>query len=358
MINTLYEAFQHWSKKGSVYILSDLHLDDKDSLLMDPDWIPPEEQIWIINNIVTGNDTFICLGDVGSPEYARQIRASHKVLLLGNHDRRKEYRDVFDEIYEGPLFISEKILLSHEPVYGLSWCLNIHGHDHNGMEKYADGCNHLNLAANVCGYTPVSLGKLIKEGVLSDIDSIHRETIDRAAKRKRDSRDKKEVLSVIEHYKEALALLDAYDHQNMARPKGSAATYMLTYEECRSVIDSMRFGNESELFGREKDDSFKGSIGNIYQSFDGDEIYPTVQEKAANFLYFVTKNHSFVDGNKRIAATMFLYFLDKNGMLFDADDNKLLEDYTLVALTIMIAESKPEEKEMMISVVMNCMKYK
>ena len=95
---------------------------------------------------------------------------------------------------------------------------------------------------------------------------------------------------------------------------------------------------------------------NIYQFFDGEEIYPTMQEKAANLLYFVTKNHSFVDGNKRIAATMFLYFLDRNGMLFDADGNKLLEDYTLVALTIMIAESRREEKEMMISVVMNCMK--
>lgn len=85
---------------------------------------------------------------------------------------------------EGPLFISEKILLSHEPVYGLSWCLNIHGHDHNGIEPYAEGCKHLNLAANVCGYTPVSLGQLIKEGILSDISSIHRQTIDRAASRK------------------------------------------------------------------------------------------------------------------------------------------------------------------------------
>ena len=151
MIKTLYEIFQHWSAKGSVYLLSDLHLDDDDCLLMDPDWIPPEEQIWIINNKVTRNDTFICLGDVGSSDYAAQIKAGHKVLLLGNHDRRKDYKDIFDEIYEGPLFISEKILLSHEPVYGLPWCLNIHGHDHNGIEPYADGCKHLNLAANVCG---------------------------------------------------------------------------------------------------------------------------------------------------------------------------------------------------------------
>ena len=184
MIKTLYEIFQHWSAKGSVYLLSDLHLDDDDCLLMDPDWIPPEEQIWIINNKVTRNDTFICLGDVGSSYYAAQIKAGHKVLLLGNHDRRKDYKDIFDEIYEGPLFISEKILLSHEPVYGLPWCLNIHGHDHNGIEPYAEGCKHLNLAANVCGYTPVSLGLLIKGGILADISSIHRQTIDRAAERK------------------------------------------------------------------------------------------------------------------------------------------------------------------------------
>ena len=111
---------------------------------------------------------------------------------------------------------------------------------------------------------------------------------------------------------------------------------------------------ESDLFGREKDDSFKGSIGNIYQSFDSKDVYESLEEKAANLLYFVTKNHSFYDGNKRIAATMFLYFLDKNMALF-YEGKKRIEDATLVALTIMIAESQPEEKEMMISLVMNCM---
>ena len=120
------------------------------------------------------------------------------------------------------------------------------------------------------------------------------------------------------------------------------------------VIQSMRFGDESDLFGKEKDDSFKGSIGNIYQSFGAREIYESLEEKAANLLYFITKNHSFFDGNKRIAATMFLYFLDKNKALF-IDGQKKIEDAALVALTIMIAESRPEEKEMMISVVMNCM---
>lgn len=169
------------------------------------------------------------------------------------------------------------------------------------------------------------------------------------------SLDSKQVYSVIERYSAALDLLDAYDHQTMSRPKGNEATYILTYEECRAVIESMRFGAESDLFGKEKDDSFKGSIGNIYQSFAGQEIYESLEEKAANLLYLVTKNHSFFDGNKRIAATMFLYFLDKNGALFDGE-RKRIDDYALVALTIMIAESRPEEKEMMISVVMNCMR--
>ena len=176
----------------------------------------------------------------------------------------------------------------------------------------------------------------------------------RLMKRTQDSLDSRQVLSVIERYSTALNLLDAYDHQSLQRPTGTNAAYVLSYEECRSVIDRMRFGDESELFGKEKDDSFKGSIGNIYQSFGGQEIYPTLEEKAANLLYFVTKNHSFFDGNKRIAATIFLYFLDCNGILYDEQGNKLLDDHTLVALTIMIAESCPEEKEMMISVIMNC----
>lgn len=168
------------------------------------------------------------------------------------------------------------------------------------------------------------------------------------------SLDTKQVLTVVERYSHALDLLDAYDHQNMKRPDGTKATYVLTYEECRKVIDEMKFGDTSTLFGNEKDDSFKGSIGAVYQCFGGAELYPTLEEKAANLLYFVTKNHSFSDGNKRIAATMFLYFLDKNNALF-RDDKKLIDDHTLVALTIMIAQSNPKEKEMMISVIMNCM---
>ena len=177
----------------------------------------------------------------------------------------------------------------------------------------------------------------------------------RVIKRVENSLDTKQVLTVVEKYSQALELLDAYDHQNMSRPTGNKATYVLTYEECRDVINSMKFGDSSSLFGNEKDDSFKGSIGAIYQSFSGEDVYPTLEEKAANLLYFITKNHSFSDGNKRIAATMFLYFLDKNEALFK-NGEKLIDDHTLVALTIMIAESNPEEKEMMVSVIMNCIK--
>ena len=184
MIPTLYEVFRHWSDGGSVYILSDLHFDDSDCKLMDPDWISPEEQIAIINKTVSKGDTFVCLGDVGNSKYIPMINARKKILLLGNHDAKGAYKDLFDEVYTGPLFIADKILLSHEPVYGLPWCLNIHGHDHNNMESYRDDCKHINLAANVCGYTPVNLGNLIKGGILSDIESIHRKTIDRQIEKK------------------------------------------------------------------------------------------------------------------------------------------------------------------------------
>lgn len=173
-------------------------------------------------------------------------------------------------------------------------------------------------------------------------------------KRLQNNLDAEQVLSVVERYSQALSLLDAYDHQNMSRPKGNKATYVLTYEECRKLIDSMGFGESSSLFGKEKDDSFRSSIGAIYQTYANEDLYPTLEEKAANLLYFVTKNHSFFDGNKRIAAAVFLYFLDKNGALF-RDGEKSIDDHTLVALTIMVAESNPEEKEMMISVIMNCL---
>lgn len=176
----------------------------------------------------------------------------------------------------------------------------------------------------------------------------------RVMKRAQNELNTSQVLSVVERYSKALDLLDAYDHQTLSRPKGNHASYILTYEECRALIDDMRFKCESALFGNEKDASFKGSIAAIYQSFAGEELYPSLEEKASNLLYFVTKNHSFSDGNKRIAAAVFLYFLDKNDALFD-EERKRIDDSTLVALTIMIAESEPREKEIMVSVVMNCL---
>ena len=179
----------------------------------------------------------------------------------------------------------------------------------------------------------------------------------RIMKRAENKLDAKQVLSVIEKFNTALDLLDASDHQTMHKPKGSKAMYVLSYDECRKVINEMKFASDSPLFGNEKDDSFKGSIANIYQEIGGVEIYPSLEEKAANLLYFITKNHSFSDGNKRIAAAMFLYFLDKNNALFldEAKTEKAIADQTLAALTIMIAESQPAEKEMMINVIMNCM---
>jgi len=185
MIPTLYEAFRHWSEGGSVYIISDLHFEGEHCKEMNPNWPKPEEQLEIIHQIVKKNDTFICLGDVGKADYLKQIKAKKKILILGNHDARGAYKEYFDEIYTGPLFIAEKILLSHEPIVGLPWCLNIHGHDHNRKVIFSDDCKHINLASDVCEFTPINLGKIVKEGILADIPSIHRITIDNAIERKK-----------------------------------------------------------------------------------------------------------------------------------------------------------------------------
>lgn len=163
------------------------------------------------------------------------------------------------------------------------------------------------------------------------------------------------LLKVVTDYSYALDILDRYDHQQLTL-EGTAdqQLFTATYEEAMRAIRDLkdRFGGSS-LFGNEKDSSFKGSIGTIYQSFGGVEFYPTIEEKAANLLYFVVKNHSFSDGNKRIAAYLFVWFLEKNGILYREDGSKRIADNALVALTLMIAESKPEEKDMMVKVVVN-----
>lgn len=171
-------------------------------------------------------------------------------------------------------------------------------------------------------------------------------------KRTENRLDAAQVLSVVERYTNALELLDAYDHQRIGKPEGIQGDTPLTYEECRAFIDGLKFGHESNLFGNEKDDSFRGSLGAIHQTFDGVAVYPSIEEKAAHLLYFVVKNHSFTDGNKRIGAALFLYYLDKNRMLLTSDGQKRMADHTLVALTVMIAESRPAERELMINLVM------
>ena len=164
-----------------------------------------------------------------------------------------------------------------------------------------------------------------------------------------------DLLDVVVDYTYALDTLDNYDYERLTIDQTTkVAAFHATYENAMEQIQRLRdkFG-ASVLFGNEKDDSFKSSIGQIYQTFDGDELYPSVEEKAAMLLYLVTKNHSFSDGNKRIAATLFLWFLNNNKILYNSDGSKRIADSTLVALTLMIAESKTEEKDVMVKVVVN-----
>ncbi len=163
------------------------------------------------------------------------------------------------------------------------------------------------------------------------------------------------LLKIISDYAYALEILDQYDYQELEITNTSGKeSYQLTYEEAIKQIQlAKKTHGNSELFGNEKDESFKSSISTIYSTFGGEDLYPSIEEKAANLLYFITKNHSFSDGNKRIAAFLFLYFLERNGILFDENGNKRIADNTLVALTLMIAVSKPEDKDTMTKVVVN-----
>lgn len=163
------------------------------------------------------------------------------------------------------------------------------------------------------------------------------------------------LIKIISDYAYALDILDQYDYQTLKIQRTSGKeTYQLTYEEAINQIRLVKekYGN-SDLFGREKDKSFNSSVSTIYQTFDGQDLYPSIEEKAANLLYLITKNHSFSDGNKRIAAFLFLYFMEKNGILYDNQGKKRIADNTLVALTLMIAVSKMEEKDTMVKVIIN-----
>ena len=160
------------------------------------------------------------------------------------------------------------------------------------------------------------------------------------------------IIKVINNYSNALNLLDNYDHRNISKPKGTKSNNKVTYENCIDIVNKLKFNNDSELFALERDKGLQAIIGNIYQSFDGKDVYPTIEEKAANFLYLITKNHTFIDGNKRIAATLFIYFLEFYNILYK-NDKQIIDNNTLVALTLLIAESNPKEKNILIDLVMN-----
>ena len=161
-----------------------------------------------------------------------------------------------------------------------------------------------------------------------------------------------EIIKVINNYSNALNLLDDYDHKRITRPNGTKNNKKITYEDCISIVNKLKFNSDSNLFALERDSGLKAIIGTIYQSFDGKDLYPSVQEKAANFLYLITKNHTFIDGNKRIAATLFIYFLEFYNILYK-ENGQVIDNNTLVAITLLIAESNPKEKDILIDLVMN-----
>ena len=165
----------------------------------------------------------------------------------------------------------------------------------------------------------------------------------------------KEIIKVINNYSNALNLLDDYDHKRVSKPKGTTNNNKITYEECMDIISKLKFNSDSGLFALERNQGLKSIIDNIYGSFDGKDLYPTVEEKAANFLYLITKNHTFIDGNKRIAATLFIYFLEFYNLLYN-DNVRVIDNNTLVAITLLIAQSNPKEKEILIDLVMNFLK--
>ena len=162
----------------------------------------------------------------------------------------------------------------------------------------------------------------------------------------------KEIIKVINNYSNALNLLDDYDHKTLTKPRGTKDDKIITYENCIDIINKLRFNSDSNLFALERNGGLKAIIGAIYQSFDGNDLYPTIEEKAANFLYLITKNHTFIDGNKRIAATLFIYFLDFYNILYN-ENGQVIDNNTLVAITLLIAQSNPREKDILIDLVMN-----
>lgn len=164
--------------------------------------------------------------------------------------------------------------------------------------------------------------------------------------------DAQEILKVIGNYSKALDLLDDYDHRTLLKPKGNNSQKQIKYEDCLDVINKLRFNQESSLFAIERNNGLEAIINNIYQTFDNNDVYKSIEEKASNFLYMIVKNQVFIDGNKRIAATLFIYFLNYYNILYK-DDKQVIDNNTLTALTLLIAESNPKEKEIIIDLIMN-----
>ena len=167
-----------------------------------------------------------------------------------------------------------------------------------------------------------------------------------------DERDAKEILKVIGEYSKALDLLDDYDHRTIKKIKGNKSEIRIEYKECLGIINKLRFNEESTLFALERNNGLEAIIGDIYQTFDGVDVYNSLEEKASNFLYMIVKNHVFIDGNKRIAATLFIYFLQFYNILYK-ENKQVIDNNTLTALTLLIAESNPKEKDIIIDLVMN-----
>lgn len=167
-----------------------------------------------------------------------------------------------------------------------------------------------------------------------------------------ENKDAKEILKVIGNYSKALDLLDDYDHRTLVKPKGNDSKKRIKYDDCLDIISKLKFNEKSDIFAIEKDRGLKAIIGDIYLTFDGNDVYKSVEEKASNFLYMIVKNHVFVDGNKRIAATMFIYFLNFYDILYK-DGKQVIDNNALASLTLMIAESNPKEKEVIIDLIMN-----
>ena len=162
----------------------------------------------------------------------------------------------------------------------------------------------------------------------------------------------KEIIKVINNYSNALNLLDDYDHKRLVKPDGTKNNNKITYEDCINIVGKLKFNSDSDIFALERNEGLKSIVATIYQSFDGKDLYPTIEEKAANFLYLITKNHVFIDGNKRIAATLFIYFLKFYNLLY-SPKGQVIDNNTLVAITLLIAQSNPKEKEILIDLVMN-----